>query len=49
MEEDDAKGEDEDMIAGVELDVEEKPVLHEKQSGGIKGFFRKLWSIKTKK
>lgn len=47
MEEGDAKGDDEDMVAGVELDVEEEAVMPEKQAGGIKGFFRKLWRLKN--
>ena len=46
MAEDDVNGIDEDMIAGIELDVEEVLVLSEKKEGGIKGFFRKLWSFK---
>lgn len=46
MEEDDTKVGDGDMIAGVEPDVKEEPVMPEKQIRGVKGFFRKLWNLK---
>ena len=48
MEEDDSKSSDEDMIVGVELDVEEDRPLPQKEMGGIKGFFRKLWNMKKR-
>ena len=49
MEEDDSKGTDENMITGIELDVEEEVVSSEKQTRGMKGFFRKLWNLKDRK
>lgn len=48
LEEDDSKGADEDMIIGVELDVEEDRSLSQKETGGIMGFFRKLWNMKKR-
>ena len=48
MEEDDSKGTEEDMVIGVELDVEEDKTLPQKEMGGIKGFFRKLWNMKKR-
>lgn len=49
LEKDDVKSENEDMIAGVELDVEEELILPQKQKGGIKGFFCRLWNLKKRK
>ena len=46
MEEDDSKSSDEDMIVGVELDVEEASVFPVKRIGGIKGILHKLWNCK---
>ena len=49
MEEDDSKSTDENMITGIELDVEEEVVSSEKHTRGMKGFFRKLWNLKGRK
>lgn len=49
MEEDDSKGADENMVVGVELDVEEASVFPVKRIGGIKGILHKLWNCKIMK
>lgn len=45
MEEGDSKGADENMVVGVEFDVEEDRPLPQKEMGVLKRFFKRIWKF----